>query len=293
MAGARAGVAVKIQELEPRAVFTHCYGHVLNLAVNDTITKVPKMKDCLDTCYEIVKLIKFSPKREAMLSQLKEEMGSDAPGVRTLCPTRWTVLAESLYSILANYDHILLLWETGVHETSNTDMKARILGVRSQMQSFNFLFCIVLSEMILQHTDKLSKTLQQPNLSSIEGHDIAMLTVKTLEGLRNENDFELFWQNIEKMRVQFDIDEPLLPRKRTVSQRFETGIALAEFATSPKDEYRRVFFECFDLAVMSIRSRFDQNGFKTFSNVEQFLFKARKGQNYEEELDFVCNFFYK
>ncbi|KAL5508845.1 hypothetical protein EMCRGX_G004100 [Ephydatia muelleri] len=59
MAGARAGVAVKIQELEPRAVFTH---HALNLAVNDTITKVPKMKDCLDTCYEIVKLIKFSPK---------------------------------------------------------------------------------------------------------------------------------------------------------------------------------------------------------------------------------------
>ena len=57
MAGARAGVAVKIQELEPRAVFTHCYGHALNLAVNDTITKVPKMKECLDTCYEIVKLI--------------------------------------------------------------------------------------------------------------------------------------------------------------------------------------------------------------------------------------------
>ena len=100
MAGARAGVAVKIQELEPRAVFTHCYGHALNLAVNDTITKVPKMKDCLDTCYEIVKLIKFSPKREAMLSQLKEEMGSDAPGVRTLCPTRWTVRAESLMIII-------------------------------------------------------------------------------------------------------------------------------------------------------------------------------------------------
>ena len=97
MAGARAGVAVKIQELEPQAVLTYCYGHALNLAVNDTITKVPKMKD---TCYEIVKLIKFSPKREAMLSQLKEEMGSDAPDVRTLCPTRWTVRAGSLYIII-------------------------------------------------------------------------------------------------------------------------------------------------------------------------------------------------
>ena len=60
-----------------------------------------------------MKLIKFSPKREAMLSQLKEEMGSDAPGVRTLCPTRWTVRAESLYSILANYDHSAAVGDWG------------------------------------------------------------------------------------------------------------------------------------------------------------------------------------
>jgi len=30
MTGAKAGVAVKIEEVEPRAVFTHCYGHALN-----------------------------------------------------------------------------------------------------------------------------------------------------------------------------------------------------------------------------------------------------------------------
>ena len=67
MAGAKAGVAAKIQELEPSAVFTHCYGHALNLGVSDTIKHSMAMKDCLDTCFEIIKLIKFSPKREAML----------------------------------------------------------------------------------------------------------------------------------------------------------------------------------------------------------------------------------
>ena len=39
----------------------------------------------------------------------------------------------------------------------------------------------------------------------------------------------------------------------------------------PKDEYRRVYFEALDLAVTSIRTRFDQKGFKIFSNVEQLL----------------------
>ena len=32
MAGLKSGVAKQIQDIEPRAVFTHCYGHSLNLA---------------------------------------------------------------------------------------------------------------------------------------------------------------------------------------------------------------------------------------------------------------------
>jgi len=41
MAGARVGVTTKVQEIEPRAVFTHCYGHSLNVGVSDAIKKLP------------------------------------------------------------------------------------------------------------------------------------------------------------------------------------------------------------------------------------------------------------
>ena len=286
MAGAKAGVAAKIEEIEPRAVFTHCYGHALNLGVSDTIKRSLAMKDCLDTCFELVKLIKFSPKREAMLREMKEEIGSDVPGVRTLCPTRWTVRADSLASIVANYDNIQLLWETAVRATSNTEIKARIQGVGSQMKSFKFLFCLFLSEMILRHTDKLSQTLQQPMLSSVEGHEVAMLTVKTLEGLRTDDNFDLFWQKVEKTRDQLDVDEPQLARRRKVPRRFEQGSAPAAFAVSPKDEYRRVYFKALDLAVTT------RKVFRFFSNVEQLLFKACGGQCFNKELDLVCSFFY-
>ena len=149
MVGAKGGVAAKIAEIEPRAVFTHCYGHALNLGVSDTKKLTKALKNCLDTCFELVKL-KFSPKHEALLREIK---GSDAPGIRTLCPTRWAVRAESLASIIANYN-IQLLWETAVSKTCDTEMKARIRGIASQMQTFKF-FCISLSEMILRHTDKL------------------------------------------------------------------------------------------------------------------------------------------
>ena len=78
MAGARGGEVAKIYEMEPPAVFTHCYGHVLYLSVSDTIKQCIIMKDCLDTSYELVKLIKYSPKFDALLSRLKEEFGSDS-----------------------------------------------------------------------------------------------------------------------------------------------------------------------------------------------------------------------
>ena len=88
-----------------------------------------------------------------MLRELKEEIGSDAPGVRTLCPTRWTVRAESLASIAANYSNIQMLWEAALHATSDTEMKARIQGIESQMQSFKFLFSLFLSEMTQTQSD--------------------------------------------------------------------------------------------------------------------------------------------
>ena len=37
MSGIRNGVAKHISDIEPRAVFTHCYGHALNLAVSGTV----------------------------------------------------------------------------------------------------------------------------------------------------------------------------------------------------------------------------------------------------------------
>ena len=126
MAGACNGVAAKIQQLEPKAVFTHCYGHALNLSVNDTVKKCNIMRDCLDTCYEIIKLIKFSPKRNVMLNSIKEKVGDDAPSVHTLCPTCWTVCAQSITSTLANYKNLQDLWDEALEGSLDSEIKAKI-----------------------------------------------------------------------------------------------------------------------------------------------------------------------
>ena len=63
MSSSKHGVAKRISDLEPRAVYTHCYGHALNLATADILKQSKLMKDALDTTREITKLIKYSPRR--------------------------------------------------------------------------------------------------------------------------------------------------------------------------------------------------------------------------------------
>ena len=59
MSSPKCGVAKQIHDLEPWAVYTHCYGHALNLVAADTLKKCKVMKDSLHTTKEITKLIKY------------------------------------------------------------------------------------------------------------------------------------------------------------------------------------------------------------------------------------------
>ena len=68
MAGIQNGEAVQMCAEEPRALYSHCHGHARNLATGDTIKKNKNLCDVLDTVYEITKLLKFSPKREAQFT---------------------------------------------------------------------------------------------------------------------------------------------------------------------------------------------------------------------------------
>ena len=87
MAGSRNGTATQICQAEKCAVFKHCYGHALNLAVAD-VKQIKLVRDGLDTVGEILKLLKYSPRCDSLFKQLKVSMFPNTTGFRTLCQTR-------------------------------------------------------------------------------------------------------------------------------------------------------------------------------------------------------------
>ena len=103
MVGSKKGVARIIKQSQPNCLLIHCYCHALNLAVRDAIKNVPVLKESLEDAYELTKLIKYSPKRQADPQRKQEgnleltvntsELMESAnySEIRLLCPTRWTL----------------------------------------------------------------------------------------------------------------------------------------------------------------------------------------------------------
>lgn len=162
-AGNMKRVAREIEAIELMALYLHCYGHSLNFAVADTLKEVKPMADTLDRALEICK---FSPRRDAIFNKLEQEITPGVPGLCTLCPTRWTVHAASLESIHLNYTTLMATCEEALDVAKQSELKARINGVAAKMSDFDFLFCLMLAELLLRHCNNLSKTIQRSSMPS-------------------------------------------------------------------------------------------------------------------------------
>ena len=188
----------------------------------------------LATSYEITKLVKFSPKRDSHLRKIHEEEYYDDDDehndmlktVRLFSETRWTVRAVSLSSIYENYKELDQLWTWCLAVYKDTESKARVNGVQSQMQSFDYFFGLRLGTLLLRHSDNLSISLQAEDLCAAQAQTIAKNTASTLEKMRTAQNFDLFWTDVNSKvkpwmltSQHFQEEENLLQELMTIMER--------------------------------------------------------------------------
>ena len=161
------------------------------------------------------------------------------------------------------------------------------------MEQFDFLFGLLLASLLLRHSDSSSKALQHKSLSAAEGQHTAKLTVDVLKSLRNDEQFTLFYEKAIAYQTRLHMNPPTLPRKRQAPLRFEIGTSEGSHPTTILDRYRRIYYETLDLVVQGITDRFQQPGYQIYRNLEDLLLKVCRAQDYEAELDTVCNFYSK
>lgn len=289
MLGPKTGVAKRIQDVQPKAHATHCYAHSLSLCVKDMTSNCATLSQTMDIAKEIVTLIKFSPKRECLLKELKdnleiEDENVSSRGIIGLCPTRWTVRASCFRRILEHYPILLQEWDICLSEKLQSDVRARIIGCKTQMERFDFFFGLHMGERIYSHTDNLSRTLQSTKMAAVSGKRLANLTKETLSKMRDH--FDLFYHTVVQ-KSEGLVDEPKLPRKRRAPARLEVGTGAPGYPQTAKDHYRRIYYEGIDLVVNAIDSRFNQESFDSYAKMESLLVKAANGEDFDAEMKFL------
>ena len=119
------------------------------------------MNDTMTTIQEVSKIIGASAKR---LAQFELHQEDDAPSLRPMCPTRWTVRLRTLQSVATNLKAIVLtLLEVG-HDQAGRESSIKAHGLLKHMETFEFVFGMELCMLIFGYTDELSSTLQSSAL---------------------------------------------------------------------------------------------------------------------------------
>ena len=82
------------------------------------------------------------------------------------------------------------------------------------MTTFDYFFGVNLAILLLKHSDNLSHTLQDPDMSVVECQSVTNLATSTLAKVRSDQHSALFWEKVKKAADSMGISAPFLPRKR-------------------------------------------------------------------------------
>ena len=80
--------------------------------------------------------------------------------------------------------------------TRQSDMKARIIGVQTKMQTFSVIYELQLAILVLAHSDSLSTSIQRVELCAVDAQQNAKLSVTVLRGIQSDRDASLHWTKV-------------------------------------------------------------------------------------------------
>ncbi|XP_066969198.1 zinc finger MYM-type protein 1-like [Macrobrachium rosenbergii] len=221
MSGKEKGVATRVQEvvqeIAPKAIYVHCYGHLLNLALQDTLQENTVIRNALGVVQSIHNF--NTPKRENVLYSVHMPDIDPTPyspyiKLKSLSETRWSCRWEAVKAVEQQPERILLaLIELSKEKDAKTSVDAKSL-VKAMLE-FQFILGLHTLKVIFSNTNALARYLQ--------GHDVDMMTAKitydatleTLKKCREEDMFSLIWEKARKNAINMKEIEPYIEELET------------------------------------------------------------------------------
>jgi hypothetical protein len=213
MKGKHQGVQKRFLDINPRAFYTPCGCHSLNLVLCDMANSCRKAKDFFGIVQRIYTIFANSTKRWQIL---KDNVKGLTP--KSLSSTRWESHIESVKAIrvqMSDFREALL-------EVSDKDSDSKIRSeakslATNELGDFEFLVAIVIWYEILFSINMVSKLLQSSDMLI----DVAMEKIKGLISFfeeYRETGFKNALNYATEIALELNID-PVFPQKRKIQRK--------------------------------------------------------------------------
>ena len=281
MAGRLSGVQARLLEKCDKAIYVHCCAHSLNLAIQDATRAVPLIRDVLDLVRELNNVVRASAKRHALFDKIRSDLAlaedhNVKSSLRQLCPTRWTVRATSMQSVMDNYNAILAALEE-IASTDKTESGSKASGLCTSFTTFQTYFALNLGVAVFSRAENLSRLLQKKKTNATVAKSAADVLYENLQHMRSDHQFALFWERTTTNAKTSGVEEPKLPRHRKPPRRIDSG-ADSTMYNEPVDYFRSIYCHFIDYAIGCITARFDQPGFGIYMKAERLVLDAFHGK---------------
>ncbi|PWA78549.1 zinc finger MYM-type protein 1 [Artemisia annua] len=257
MKGKHRGVQKKFLDINPRAFYTPCGCHSLNLTLCDIASSCGKAMDFFGVIQRIYTMFANSSKRWKILKNNVKGLT-----LKSLSITRWESRVESVkairFQLLEIREALLQVAENDNDSKIKSESKSL---ATNELGDFEFLVSTVIWFDILSTVNLVSKKLQSDDM-------LIDVAIKEVEGLISF--FEEFRETVFRQKR-------VIRRKRQCDENSVDQDTSYSVEESFKVEY---FLYIVDRALVSLRTRFEQ--YKEYEKVFGFLFTSGKLNSFDD-----------
>ncbi|XP_046855866.1 52 kDa repressor of the inhibitor of the protein kinase-like [Xenia sp. Carnegie-2017] len=297
VAGCTNGLAAQILKLDPKALYTHCYSHRLNLSICDSLS-IRIVNDMLKHVNNATNFIKISQTCNILFEKhiRNSETNSKKTRLTDVCKTRCVERIEGLDT----FQELFVPVYTTLNDMSENldgEFKPSLQSDASSLfqliDRFDFVVALVITRNILDSTLPVTQLLQGKSIDIMDGiHLISTLKTEVVN-MRNSSDFyhDTWYDEALELAAKVGIEEwkPRTVRKQTTRENIPH--------TTISEYYKRaITLPLLDHLQSSLESRFDLESVNVYKGLSivptKMMSMTRDGVDWKEPFKTVANFYY-
>ena len=275
MSGKISGVQARLKEKNPSIVYTHCYNHILNLCLVDTVKQITCARGFFDLLEALYVFISGSAIHVYFINcQKKSVSGKQKPiELKRACETRWSCRSSTIDAIYATYPFIIetLKWASKEGGTRSVQSKGLLL----QINNYSFVQLLLVMKRIFATTRSLSDMLQSHTLDLAKACTLVDSTIMSLNDLKSDEIFQCMESEADAFCSKYNIQTSTrLRRQHRIPGHL--GDSIVDSCLGHNEECTKAdYIEIIDRIVSEMTRRFDKTNQSLMKSIQALIPSSR------------------